>query len=235
MGWGGGCYRRPVCPHHHASSPPAGSSLTVFSPSTTTQLRARTTWVTIACFPASFPARTWTCGGGRGVKGRPPQPSPCPWGGLGRGDAYRIAPKHLPVLLGNGLHEDLAASQPGGVAALGGGGVGAPGAVPVTGGQPQPPRAQQGREAHGGAGAGGGRETRVRGALRPPGAPSCAPQGDEPRMGGTGPRPPAEAPSPRSPPPPPASLAPLDGRGCDAVRAGTRSPAVRRRRACWEL
>uniref|UniRef100_A0A8U7P032 Methyltransferase like 25B n=1 Tax=Corvus moneduloides TaxID=1196302 RepID=A0A8U7P032_CORMO len=53
-----------------SSSPPC-SSLTVFSPSTTTQLRACTTWVTVPCLPASFPASTWTCGGEGGRDGIP--------------------------------------------------------------------------------------------------------------------------------------------------------------------
>ena len=60
------------------TSPPH-SSLTVFSPSRTTQFRCRITWTTLPCFPASLPSRTSTCGNtwGSGREILPQEPPTC--------------------------------------------------------------------------------------------------------------------------------------------------------------
>lgn len=164
-----------------AGSPPR-STLTVFSPSTTTQLRARTTWVTIPCFPASFPVSTWTCtgwgwGGQRGL------PHPLTPGFVPR--AHRVTAEHLPILSADGFHEDLLAALPRGVPEAFGCGAGPPGAVPVTLGQLRRGcQAQESRKAHGARAGGTGQ--------------GSYPQRRPPHQ--TPPKPPSGPPAPQRPP-----------------------------------
>lgn len=86
----------------------------------------------------------------RGAQMGPPARLPASGGAEpGEREPHRVTLEHLPVVLGDGFHEDLAAALPRGVAEPGGHGVGGPQAVPVARGQPWPCRAQQGREPHG--------------------------------------------------------------------------------------